>query len=149
MCGEVFVLLSHSVSPMKGGESMTCPFCAVVFSYRPWADRERFILRTGGESSVCDRCSLCHGSRATQHAQGSVSWEGRPLLQDGYHQWYTAAQVHPQRQLHRYVPQIQVGTCVHQARWWEWIDFFFYLFKKDDKVPGKTLSSNIMHAYGK
>lgn len=31
-------------------------------SYRPWADREGFLIRTGGEGSVCDRCCLCHGS---------------------------------------------------------------------------------------
>lgn len=76
-------------------------FCPL--SFRPRTNRERFVLRAGGEGSVCDRRGLFYGSRSAQHAQRPVSRKSWPLLENGHHQWHAAAQVHPPRQLHRWV----------------------------------------------
>lgn len=56
------------------------PNLVLSLLYRSGADREGLQLRTRGEGAVCDRCSLFHGPRAAQHAQGALSREGGPLL---------------------------------------------------------------------
>lgn len=77
------------------------PVLVVALLYRSGADREGLQLRARGEGAVCYRCSLFHGPCAAQHAQGTLSGEGGPLLQDGSHQWHSTAQTHPHAQLCR------------------------------------------------
>ena len=83
-----------------------------LFIFRSRADRERLILRAGGEGPVCDWRGVLHGPRSAQHAQGSLSWKSWPLLQDGFHKRHNAAQVHPRCQIHRSVHHRLTAACV-------------------------------------
>ncbi len=54
-----------------------CVFCMCLCRAGeggPWLQ-----LRAGREGAVCDGCGLCHGIRASPHAQGLLLWIPRPL----------------------------------------------------------------------
>ncbi len=58
----------------------------------PWLQ-----LRAGREGAVRDGCGLCHGTRASPHAQRLLLWIPRPLPPHEQYQRKGAAGIHPGR----------------------------------------------------
>lgn len=73
-------------------------FLSTFLSFRSREDRERFVVRAGGQSDVRDRRRVRHGPRPPQHAQRPLSRQGGTVLENGPRRRSTSAEIHPQRE---------------------------------------------------
>ena len=121
-CRTVFLKALLSLSRVEGKcklkhspqHQSLCVF--LVSMCRTGENWERLQLWAGGQSSVCDWRSVCHGSRPSPHEQGSLCWLPGCLSRDGASWGQEVVEVYPQREFQWWVsvffypPQADMGS---------------------------------------